>query len=214
MTCRRAAWIATVALALAAGPASAAPYAPPPGKVLHSGVGGYGPGAVDAFARQSGKRPAVFQYFVSWRAERDDLRFFRGLLRQTAGAGSRTTLSVSTDDTGLTPGSLARGAGDNFLVELNRMLADHPLPTYVRLLSEMNNGANPYSAYDLRGRSRGRAFSTRQFKRAWRRAALILRGGPAASVNKRLARLRMPPVRGLGGEASSGGPASRCCGSR
>jgi hypothetical protein len=198
--------IAAALLAIAPGSASAAPYAPPPGEVLHSGVGGYGPSAVDAFARQSGKRPAVFQYFVSWRAQRDDLRFFRGLLRQTASAGSRTMLSVSTDDTGLTPASIARGSGDRFLVELNRMLAVHPLPSYVRLLSEMNNGANPYSAYDLRGRSRGRAFSTAQFKRAWRRAALILRGGSAATVNARLARLGMPPVRGVDGEAELGRP--------
>jgi hypothetical protein len=148
----------------------------------------------------------VFQYFVSWRAARDDLRFFRGLLRQTERAGSRTMLSVSTDDTGLTPASLARGAGDHFLVELNRMLAYHTLPSYVRLLSEMNNGANPYSAYDLRGRSRGRAFSTGQFKRAWRRAALILRGGTVASVNADLRRLRMPPVRDLDANAALGRP--------
>lgn len=201
-----AALVALLALAFSAAGASAAPYAPAPGKVLHSGAGGYGPGAVDAFARQSGKRPAVFQYFVSWAAARDDLHFFRGLLRQTAAAGSRTMLSVSTDDTGLTPAAIARGEGDRFLVELNRLLTAHSLPTYVRLLSEMNNGANPYSAYDLNGRSRGPAFSTPQFKRAWRRAALILRGGPAATVNARLQHLRMPPVRGLADEAELGRP--------
>jgi len=40
-----AALVALLALAFSAAGASAAPYAPAPGKVLHSGVGGYGPGA-------------------------------------------------------------------------------------------------------------------------------------------------------------------------
>ena len=47
--------------------AAAATHSPPPGKVFHSGIGGYGPGAAQAFGFQSGKRPAVFQYFVSWK---------------------------------------------------------------------------------------------------------------------------------------------------
>jgi len=46
---------------------------------------------------------------------------------------------------------------------MNRILAEHGQPTYLRLLSEMNNANNPYSAYDLSGNSRGRAFSTREF---------------------------------------------------
>jgi len=59
----------------------------------------------------------------------------------------------------------------------------------------MNNGANPYAAYDLRGRARGPSHTTRQFKRAWRRAVLVVRGGDVAHINRRLGRLRMPPVR-------------------
>ena len=59
----------------------------------------------------------------------------------------------------------------------------------------MNNGNNPYSAYDLMGRPRGPAYSTRQFIRAWRRIALIMRGGPLAVINRRLRRLHMLRVR-------------------
>jgi len=174
--------------------AGAAVHGPPPGKVFHSGLGGYGTGAVGEFARQSGKHPAVYQYFVSWKSGTRDLNFIRGLLANTRRAGSRTALAVTTNGTGLSPAAIARGEGDRFLVALNRILAEHREPTYLRLLSEMNNGANSYSAYDLRGHARGPAFSTAQFKRAWRRAVLVLRGGDVVALDARLARLGMPRV--------------------
>jgi hypothetical protein len=104
-------------------------------------------------------------------------------------------LSVSTDDTGLRPADLARGSGDAFLIGLSRLLAEKGQVTYLRPLSEMNNGENPYSPYDMSGRSRGPAFSTGQFKRAWRRLALVVRGGEVAVINAKLRRLGMPAVR-------------------
>jgi hypothetical protein len=186
--------LACVAPALPSS-AHAASYAPPPGRVFNSGIGGYGPGAPDAFGRQAGKHPAVYQYFVSWRAGRSDVRWLDGLLQSTERARSRAMFAVSTKGTRLTPAAIARGEGDDFLLALNRLLTDHGRPAYLRLLSEMNNGHNPYSAYTLSGRSRGRAYGTGLFKRAWRRAVLVVRGGDVATVNRKLARLRMPPVR-------------------
>jgi hypothetical protein len=59
----------------------------------------------------------------------------------------------------------------------------------------MNNGNNPYSAYDLSGRSRGAAYTTAQFKGAWRRMTLILRGGDVAAIDAKLRNLRLPPLR-------------------
>ena len=192
---RRALPLALAALALALpGSAQAASYAPAPGRVLHSGIGGYGPSAVADFTRQTGKHPAVFQYFVSWRAGRSDLNWLEGLVRNTHRARSRVMLHVSTSQTRLTPRAIARGEGDRFLLALGELLAERRRPTYLRLMSEMNNGANPYAAYDLAGRSRGAAFAPRQFKRAWRRAVVVLRGGPTAAVDARLRRLGMPPV--------------------
>jgi hypothetical protein len=117
------------------------------------------------------------------------------LLGYADAAGARTMLHVSTNDTSLTPAGIARGDGDGFLLGMNRMLGKHGRPTYLRLLSEMNNGSNPYAAYDLNGRSRGRAFSARAFKRAWRRAVLVIRGGEVAGLNSRLVRMGMPPLR-------------------
>jgi len=175
--------------------AAADPYAPPPGKVFHSGIGGYDPGAAQAFGEQSGKRPAIYQYFVSWQSARPDQGFMERLLGYADAAGSRPMFHVSTKGTGLTPAAIARGNGDGFLLAMNRMLGEHGRPAYLRLLSEMNNGANPYAAYDLSGRSRGRAYSVRAFKRAWRRAVLVIRGGDVARLNSRLVRMGMPPVR-------------------
>jgi hypothetical protein len=59
----------------------------------------------------------------------------------------------------------------------------------------MNAHWNPYSAYGASGR-RDAAHSTRWFKRAWKRMAVILRGG--ARVDAQLRALRLPPT-GRGG---------------
>jgi hypothetical protein len=177
------------------GTAAAAPYTAPGGKVLWGGQGGYRAGNIADFERQSGKHPAVFNYFISWRATRSDMHWLSIRLDEATRMRSRAMLSVSTDGTGLTPAELARGKGDGFLVALCRLLGEHGGVTYLRPLSEMNNGNNSYSAYDLSGRARGGAFSTKQFKKAWRRVALIVRGGDVADINAKLRSLRLPAVR-------------------
>jgi hypothetical protein len=193
---RRAAFLAAAVLALVgAAPASADTLLPPAGKVFWGGQGGYEEWHIADFERQSGKHPAVYQYFVSWRAAPRDLNFVAGRLARAAAQRARALLHVSTTGTGLTPGAIARGEGDRFLVELGRLLEEHGGPVYLRPLSEMNNANNPYSPYDHRGRSRGRAYSPRAFRAMWRRLALVLRGGEVASIDRTLARLRQSPVR-------------------
>ena len=149
-----------VALALPAT-AAADPFTAPGNKVLWGGQGGYSAGSIADFTRQSGKHPAVFNYFISWRASRSDMHWLSFRLADAERMRSRAMLSVSTDETGLSPRDLARGGGDGFLIALGRLLAEHGGITYLRPLSEMNNGNNSYSPYDLSGRSRGPAFSTR-----------------------------------------------------
>jgi hypothetical protein len=170
-------------------------YLPPAGNVFWGGQGGYTADHIADFAQQSGKHPAVFNYFISWQATTPALHWLSLRLTDSTRMGARTLLSVSPEETRLTPGQLARGAGDGFLVALCRLLAEQGQVTYLRPLSEMNNGDNPYSAYDLSGRPRGPDYSTAQFKRAWRRVALVVRGGDVASINARLHTLGMPPVR-------------------
>jgi hypothetical protein len=60
-------------------------------------------------------------------------------------------------------------------------------------MAEMNGHWNPYCAFDASGRARP-GHSTRTFRRAWRRIAVIVRGG--AGVNAHLRRLGLAPVRG------------------
>lgn len=182
---------ALAALALPAA-ASAAPYMAPGNKILWGGQGGYSAGDIAEFERQSGKHPAVFNYFISWNSADS---WLGARIDDAANEGAAPMLSVSTEQTGLSPADLARGGGDGFLVGLSALLAEKGQITYLRPLSEMNNGANPYSPYDMSGRPRGPAFSTGQFKRAWRRLVLIMRGGDVARINAKLRRLGMPPVK-------------------
>jgi hypothetical protein len=194
--------IAGVATAVAAAaalllpmPAAAAPYTAPGSKVLWGGQGGYSAAHIRDFARQSGKHPAVFNYFIEWKANDPTFHWLGFRLQDAENEGARAMLSVETSGTGISNAELANGAGDTFLVRLNQLMADHGQVVYLRPLSEMNNGKNPYSAYDLSGRSRGPGYSTGQFKRAWRRLALIVRGGPVDRIDARLRRMGLPPVR-------------------
>ena len=183
-------------LALAApAAATAAPYTAPGGKVLWGGQGGYKSGNILDFAKQSGKAPAVYNYFIAWKGTDPAMHWLSFRLADARAHGARPMLSIGAEGGDLSPAAIASGAGDTFLVRLGALLAEHGEPVYVRPLSEMNNGNNRYSAYDLSGHSRGPAYSTRQFRRAWRRLALILRGGEVAGIDRELRRLRLPPVR-------------------
>ncbi len=169
-------------------------YGPPGNKVFWGGIGGYEQRLIRDFDSQSGKHPAVFGYFITWNAKKSALHWLGFRLSDATAERSRVMLNVQPPP-GLSPGEIARGEGDAFLVAMTRLLAENGQVTYMRLLSEMNNGVNPYSPYDLNGRSRGPANSARSFKAMWRRAAIILRGGDVARINRRLRRLGQPAAR-------------------
>jgi hypothetical protein len=186
---------ALLVLALVPSTAGAAAYLPPSNKVFWGGQGGYSQSHIRDFQKQSGKHPAVFNYFISWRASESSFRWIGFRLADARAEDTAAMLSVAPEDTGLTPRDLARGKGDAFLVGLNRVLAEHGEVTYLRPLSEMNNANNAYAPYDHSGRSRGPANAVGQLKDAWRRIALVTRGGAVARMDRKLRRLGMPPVR-------------------
>jgi hypothetical protein len=193
--------LAVLSLALPGG-ASAATFAPPAGSVLHGGTGGYTLGHIQDFGALSGRRPAVYQYFFTptWDADRRSLNWQQGLLRVSERAGVRTMLHLSTARDGhggsvITPGAIARGGGDSYLAALGDLIAESGQVVYLRVMAEMNNFHNPYSAYNGNGSRRGRDYSTHAFRQAWRRIALVVRGGEAAGIDRELRRLRMPPLR-------------------
>jgi hypothetical protein len=175
--------------------AASAPYTAPGNKVLWGGQGGYTARHISAFEQQSGKHPAIFNYFISWKASESSFHWLGFRLEDAERQGAHAMLSVSTDNPALSPKLLAKGGGDRFLVGLNHLLAEHGQVVYLRPLSEMNNSNNPYSAYDDRGRLRGEAFKPSWFKKAWRRLALIVRGGDVDAINAKLRRLRLPQVK-------------------
>jgi hypothetical protein len=187
----------SAALVLVAMPAaaSAASFLPPAEKVYWGGQGGYSQAHIRDFAQQSGKHPAVFNYFISWRASESSFHWLSYRLADARAQNTAAMLSVAPEDTGLSPRDLAQGKGDAFLVGLTRLLAEHSEVTFLRPLSEMNNANNPYAPYNLSGRSRGPENAVGQLKDAWRRVALITRGGPVGAMDAKLRRLRMPPVR-------------------
>ena len=166
--------------------------APPPGDVF-TGVSGDN---AAQYASEAGKHPAVFGSFITWG------RGFDWAFAAADGTRSRAMLHISTTlgDGGtpaITPRAIAEGSGDGYILYLARMIAAHGAPVYIRLLPEMNNAHNAYSADRLNGSSRGPAYTHQEFKQAWRRVVTILRGGPVGVIDARLGALKLPPVQGL-----------------
>jgi hypothetical protein len=173
------------------GSASARPYTAPDGKVI---VGVTGGRTVDGYARAAGKRPGVFQFFVAW----GDQFGYAYRRAQQAGTGLMVHLSTyngpGTKER-ITPRDIALGRGDRYLISLGRDFAAYHRPVYLRLLSEMNNAANPYSAFDASGSARGQAHARAWFRQAWRRTYLVVKGGRVSTIDARLRALGMSRVR-------------------
>jgi hypothetical protein len=190
---------AVVALAAATATAAPAlPYAAPDGKVL---VGVTGGRTVDGYVRAAGKPPAMFQFFVNW-GQPFQYAYRRA---QEARAGLMVHLSTYNGPgtrERITPRDIAQGQGDRYLSSLTRRFAAHGRPVYLRPFGEMNNAANPYSAYSANGKSRGSAHDPLWFRQAWRRLYLVLKGGPVATIDARLHALGMPR---LGSTATGSG---------
>ncbi len=188
--------LTTLALALASAPAAhAAAYLPPAGKRFHGVTGGSSPTNLKLFADQVGAHPAIFGFFTQWNSP------YQYIFNAAQTARARVMLHISTTQgygakERITPKGIAAGQGDRYLVGLAREIAERDVITYVRFLAEMNQANNAYCAYDKSGRSRGASHSQGQYKRAFRRAALILRGGPLDEINGKLTKLGMPKVQG------------------
>lgn len=181
-------------LALPAAADAGARFAPPGNKIF-TGVSDSGRTQdYFDFSAQANQLVPVMQSFETWGRPVDDA------LKTWRKTETRGTLSISTSPCYecrevLSPRQIRRGSGDGYLVGLNRTLAQWGKPTYIRLLPEMNGHWNPYAAFDADGDPRGPGHRTSQFRKAWQRTALIVRGGPRKLIDRRLRRARMPPIR-------------------
>jgi hypothetical protein len=182
--------IAALAAETAPG-ASARTYLPPRHRIYAGLTGG---SSITAYQRMVAKHPAVFETFMTWDTPTAWLR------RADRAFRSRLALHIGTS-TGygrpgiITPGRIAAGRSDRFLVKLGRNLAHSGRVFYIRLMAEMNGHWNAYAAFNANGSFRGNQHSPHSYIQAWRRSVLILRGGPVSRINRRLRKLGLPKLR-------------------
>ncbi len=181
-------------LAVAAAGASAG-VLEPKGKQVYFGVSDTGnPANFGEFSSAVAKHPAVIESFRAWGSE------LRGSIQRWEIARARPMIHITTADpqTGaeiLTLAAIARGAGDAYLVRLNRIFAAKHMRAYVRPLGEPNRCLNVYAAYGCGGKARGRADSARNYRRAFRRIYVIVHGGGKKKlIDERLAEAGLPPL--------------------
>ena len=193
---------ALLALCLLAGlPAGAAGSLVPRGKNVFFGVSDTGdPADFGQFSDALNKHPALIQSFRTWGAE------FPDTIQRWQTARARPVLHISTADNQdghelLSPRAIATGAGDSYLIRLNKLFSTKKMPAYIRPLGEPNRCLNVYAAYDCAGKARSGSHSTRWYKRAFRRIYVIVHGGgKRRQINHRLRRAGVPPLHShLGG---------------
>lgn len=177
-----------LALVTAAIVATSSALAAPRSHHVQLGVLG-NPATFDSLTHQSS---SVRLIIIGWDQDRGFPNYFANLF---ATMGDEPMLGIGIPNgSKLTPQSIAHGAGDRFLVALNQAIVTWDMPIYVRPLAEMNGHWNSYCAYNTNGSSRGAAYSTSNFRKAFTRIYLILHGAPNAS--SKLKKLRLPPVQG------------------
>jgi hypothetical protein len=168
-------------------------YRPPPGRYFHGVSGTVGKERdFQRFRHRVRAHPAVIEDFFPWNTP-----LTTGALSLWHRTSTRGMLSLSTRSGAgevITPREIAAGRGDHYIVRLNQSIAASGQVVYIRLMPEMNGHWNPYCAYDADGSPRGHGHATKWFRRAWRRFAIIVRGGRVAGVNRRLERIGMPPL--------------------
>ncbi len=189
---------AVVVAALSASSAAALTLAPPKG-VTYFGVSDRGTeDEFDEFAGLLHHHPAVLQTFHP---------YGNGLaiaLARWTETRTRPMLTISTDDDEtqeelITPRQIATGAGDDYLLRINSTFAKNDIHGYIRPLGEPNRCLNAWAALDCHGRPRGGGHQQTWYRKAFRRIAVIVRGG--GTIDEINARLKAAGVRRLNRQA-------------
>jgi hypothetical protein len=189
------AWIALIAFLGLTARADASVPLKPPGKQVFFGVTDNGETeGYRSFAKAVGKRPAVIQTFHPW-----GNTLSQALPRwRTVRARPMLHITTKADDGTelITPRQIALGRGDDYLLRLNLVLARQNTPTYIRPMGEPNRCLNPYAGVDCGGNVRGGDYSFNWYRSAFRRIAVIVRGGMKRGwINKKLGRIGLPKVK-------------------
>jgi len=172
--------------------AAGARFGEPSGAHVLLGVVGPDPAGFD---QVTGKHHSLHVMFATWAGD------VAGLINAEHADGRLPVLSLAS---ALSPVAIASGREDARYLTLSSALNGSGEDVWVRVLPEMNGSWNPWSAYDVSGRPRGPEWAQAQFIRAFRRIALILRGGTTASINNKLRAIGQPPLRASGDVQPSG----------
>ena len=180
--------LALTLLAALPAAATADPFAPPAGKVWTGLTAGFDAGD---FQRDAGKHPAIWQHFIAWGGN------YQYTIQNSRGADARLMYHLSTSKgqnlpERFSPGEIARGKGDGFLVALTRDIAATGTPSYMRLFGEMNNCNNPYASHSCSGARRNADHSAKTLIKAWKRVYVIMHGGDVSAINEQLDGLGLP----------------------
>jgi hypothetical protein len=176
------------------GVSGASKFLPAKGKI-YTGVTDDGTlQGFENFAEATGKHPAILQTYHPW-GNGLDLAFQRW---QNAEVLPMLHMSTADDETRaelITPQEIAIGAGDPYLIQINRFFSENRQRAFIRPLGEPNRCINPYSAFACSGRKKGGEHKTFWYRQAFRRIALITRGGISAnSLDRNLKKLGMRKV--------------------
>ena len=180
--------LAAILLAYPISSAAARAFVPPRAE-LFQGVAGQ---PISDYEDATGKHPAIYQVFSAWG------QWLPAIFADAQAAHARLMIHITSASGArelITPGEVARGGGDGWLIALNQEIAATHMLTYVRWMAEMDASWNPYSAFNADGSRRSADHSTAAYRAAWRRATLILRGGPVAGIDAQLRRLGQPALR-------------------
>lgn len=195
---QRALGAACAAIALL-GLAGAAPAAggllEPRGDKVFFGVSDTGdPAQFGEFSKAVKKHPAVIESFRNWGSD------FPESIQRWQTARARPMIHITTADSAdghelISPRAIVEGAGDEYLVRLNRLFFEKEMRAYVRPLGEPNRCLNVYASYDCGGNPRDSSHTPRWYKRAFRRIYVIVHGGgKRGRIDRRLAEAGLPPL--------------------
>jgi hypothetical protein len=199
LTAARRAALALCVLALAAGVALGVVLS---GGSARSAVAASGPlpgvtGNVARFRDLTGQDSKVVQVFLAWGQGVSFGSPFAALFPTLAPIPMISLGTVGRDGReAITPGDIAAGRGDAYLIALNEAIAEWGKGIYIRPLAEMNTSGAPYSGYGSDGKPKDAAHSTASYRKAFARIYLILHGGTASAIDARLRSLGLPPLGG------------------
>jgi hypothetical protein len=179
-----------------AGQAALAAGTPPPGMPptghVRLGVGTSYPAAFD---RLTHHHHDVWLMFDMLGGHWQDHGFRKQIDDATASHRiAMITLGVTrvSDRRKFTVGALARGGADAIYLSYSRQANGAGVPVWIRPMQEMNGYWMSWCAFNSNGSRRGLDYSTAKFRAAFRRIAIIMRGGTRGEINTSLRALGMP----------------------